>query len=105
MEKVIDDARNALSQGKGGAARGTKTSLQELCDHHQHLLDGVQKLYASLNVHENFPELEGVDIDFVHILLLARDSKINIQKRAVGSFLEWERLDQAVGGKTQALGM
>ncbi|KZP28678.1 hypothetical protein FIBSPDRAFT_994208 [Athelia psychrophila] len=102
VEKVIDDARGALSQGKDN--RGTKASLQELRDHHRHLLDGVEKLYASLNVHENFPELEGVDINFVRILLLARDSKINIRKRAVGSFLEWERLDQAVGGKHQALG-
>ncbi|KZP20737.1 hypothetical protein FIBSPDRAFT_701129, partial [Athelia psychrophila] len=104
VERVIDDARTALSQGKGGAAGGTKTSLQELRDHHQQLLAGVEKLYASLNVHEDFPELAGVDSDFVHILLLARDSKINIRKRAVGSFLEWERLDQAVGGKNQALG-
>lgn len=37
-------------------------------------------------------------------LLLARDLKINIRKRAIGSFLEWEKLDQAVGGKHQALG-
>ncbi|KZP33320.1 hypothetical protein FIBSPDRAFT_882069 [Athelia psychrophila] len=104
VERVIDNTRTALSQGKGGAAHGTKTSLQELRDHHQQLLAGVEKLYASLNVHEDFPELAGVDSDFVRILLLARDSKINIRKRAVGSFLEWERLDQAVGGKNQALG-
>jgi hypothetical protein len=35
---------------------------------------------------------------------MARDLKINIRKRAVGSFFEWERLDQAVGGRNQALG-
>jgi len=63
----------------------------------------VENLYGSLNVSERFPELRGVDLDFVRTLLLARDLKINIRKRAIGSF-EWERLDQAVGGKAQPLG-
>ncbi|TFK61292.1 hypothetical protein BDN72DRAFT_863712 [Pluteus cervinus] len=34
----------------------------------------------------------------------ARDLKINIRKRAIGSFFEWDKLDQANGGKNQALG-
>lgn len=104
VEKVIDDARHTLSLAEGGVARGTKTSLQDLRYHQQQLLADVEKLYASLNIHEKFPELKGVDVEFVRTLLLARDLKINIRKRAVGSFLEWERLDQAVGGKHQALG-
>lgn len=104
MEKVIDNARSTLSQGEGGVACRTKTSLQELRNHHQQLLAGVEKLYKSLNIQDKCPELDGVDIKFVRTLLLARDLKINIRKRAVGSFLEWERLDQAVGGKHQALG-
>ncbi|KAF7967404.1 hypothetical protein HWV62_34409 [Athelia sp. TMB] len=104
VEKVIDTARTTLAQGEGGATAGTKASLQELRNRHQQLLAGVEKLYTSLNIHDKFPELKGVDIDFVRTLLLARDLKINIRKRAVGSFLEWERLDQAVGGKHQALG-
>lgn len=36
-------------------------------------------------------------------LLLARDLKINIRKRAVGRFFEWDKLDRAVGGKDKAL--
>ncbi|KAF9006921.1 hypothetical protein BDQ17DRAFT_1324214 [Cyathus striatus] len=35
---------------------------------------------------------------------MARDLKINIRKRAVGSFFEWDRLDQATGGKDKPLG-
>jgi hypothetical protein len=66
--------------------------------------ENIERLYASLNIHNSFPELNGIDLDFVRILLLARDLKINIQKRAIGSFFEWERLDQAVGGRNQVLG-
>ncbi|KZP13887.1 hypothetical protein FIBSPDRAFT_669407, partial [Athelia psychrophila] len=104
VEKVINDARSTLSNTEGGPGRETKKSLRELCTQQQQLLASVEKLYASLNIHEQFPELKGVDVEFVRTLLLARDLKINIRKRAVGSFLEWERLDQAVGGKHQALG-
>lgn len=64
----------------------------------------VEALYSSLNVHESFPELEGIDLEFVRTLLMARDLKINIQKRAIGSFFEWDKLDQAAGGRDQALG-
>lgn len=78
--------------------------MKILHEHQQKLLAGVDSLYASLNIHEEFPELEGIDVEFLRILLLARDLKMNIRKRAIGSFLEWEKLDQAVGGKHQALG-
>jgi hypothetical protein len=65
----------------------------------------VEALYASLNVHESFPELQGMDLEFVRTLLMARDLKINIRKRAIGSFFEWDRLDQAAGGRDQTIGM
>lgn len=71
---------------------------------HNRLLDKVEALYASLNVHEKFPELEGVKLEFVQILLIARDLKINIWKRMIGSFFEWDKLDCAVSGKAKALG-
>ena len=64
----------------------------------------VDALYASLNVQDQLSELDGIDFDFVHTLLLARDLKINIRKRAVGSFFEWDKLDQAVGGGQKPLG-
>lgn len=45
-----------------------------------------------------------MSLEFVQTLLLARDLKINIRKRAIGSFFEWDKLDRAVGGKQKALG-
>jgi hypothetical protein len=77
------------------------TSLQET---HENLKEKVEALYTSLNVHEAFPELQGLDFEFVRTLLMARDLKINIRKQAIGSFFEWDKLDQAAGGREQALG-
>jgi hypothetical protein len=71
----------------------------------ERLKEKVEALYTSLNVHESFPELQGIDLEFVRTLLMARDLKINIRKRAIGSFFEWEKLDQAVGGRDQAIGV
>ena len=65
----------------------------------------AEALYSSLNVHEQFPELTNISLNFVQILLMAQDLKINICKRAVGSFFEWDKLDRAVGGKDKPLGM
>ena len=73
------------------------------CTHTQ-LMSKVDSLYASLNVQDIFPELEGIPFEFVRILLLARDLKINIRKRTIGSFFEWDKLDQAVGGGQKPLG-
>ena len=67
-------------------------------------LADVEKLYTSLNFRDTFPELSGLPLEFVRTLIMARDLKINIRKRAIGIFFEWDRLDQAVGGSDQALG-
>jgi hypothetical protein len=64
----------------------------------------VEELYASLNVHESFPELKGIDLEFVRTLLMARDLKKNIRKRAIGSFSEYDKLNQAQGGGGPAIG-
>ncbi|KAG6816073.1 hypothetical protein H0H93_008564, partial [Arthromyces matolae] len=82
-------------------ALASLASLQAL---QAELKDQSETLYASLNVHESFPELKTVDLEFVRLLLTARDLKINIRKRAIGSFLEWDKLDQAVAGRDQTLG-
>ncbi|KAG6852222.1 hypothetical protein H0H87_010524 [Tephrocybe sp. NHM501043] len=63
-----------------------------------------EALYSLLNVHDSFPELVGVDLEFVWTLLMVRDLKMNICKWAIGSFLEWDKLDQAAGGQEQNLG-
>jgi hypothetical protein len=46
-----------------------------------------------------------MSLDFVRTLLIARDLKINIRKRAIASLSECDKLDRAVGGKTNPLGM
>ncbi|KAG2074024.1 hypothetical protein BDR04DRAFT_978993, partial [Suillus decipiens] len=60
-------------------------------------------LYSSFNVHDRFPELQGIDLDFVQTLLMVHNLKINIWKRAIESFFEWDQLDHTVGGANQAL--
>jgi hypothetical protein len=79
--------------------------INGLLEAHQELADSVEKLYVSLNVQDSFPDLNGVELEFIRTLLMARDLKMNIRKRAIGSFFEWDRLDQAVGGRSQALGL
>ncbi|KAG1775772.1 hypothetical protein EV702DRAFT_1198975 [Suillus placidus] len=89
---------------KGSATKETLDALDSLERSHDRLMNKVEVLYSSLNVHDRFPELQGVDLDFVQTLLMARDLKIDIRKRAIGSFFEWDKLDHAVGGANQALG-
>ena len=86
------------------ATQDTLEALGSLECSHERLLNKVDLLYASLNIHDRFPELHGVDLEFVRTLLLVRNLKINIRKRAIGSFFEWDKLNHAVGGKQKALG-
>jgi hypothetical protein len=103
IDKALEDAKGTIS--KSTPSVDTLNALESLQRTHERLKDKVETLYGSLNVQDAFPELQGLDLEFVRTLLMARDLKINIRKRAIGSFFEWERLDQAVGGKHQALGM
>lgn len=78
--------------------------LSTLEDTHDKLRDEVESLYASLNITDSFPEMKHLNLDFVRTLLMARDLKINIRKRAIESFFEWDKLDRASGGANPALG-
>ncbi|KAI0373090.1 hypothetical protein BV20DRAFT_963601 [Pilatotrama ljubarskyi] len=78
--------------------------LSSLRRSHASTLQKVDELYASLNVTDDFPELQNLPLEFVRTLLMARDLKINIRKRAIGSFFEWDKLDRAAGGRDQPLG-
>ncbi|KIO07163.1 hypothetical protein M404DRAFT_44227, partial [Pisolithus tinctorius Marx 270] len=60
------------------ATEDTLEALESLEHSHDHLLNKVDLLYASLNIHDMFPKLNGVNIKFVQMLLLAHDLKINI---------------------------
>ncbi|KAG6374979.1 hypothetical protein JVT61DRAFT_3748 [Boletus reticuloceps] len=97
-------ARRATIEKDPCAPETALTLLNSMERTHDRLLDIVEALYALLNIHEKFPELEGVKLEFVQILLMARDLKIDIRKRAIGSFFEWDKLDRAVSGKDKVLG-
>jgi len=109
LQAELDSSERAL-QGvraiieKGPVSQGTRDALASLEHGHERLLNKVDVLYSSLNIHNRFPELDGVNFEFVQTLLLAQDLKINIRKCAIGSFFEWDKLDHAVGGKQKALG-
>lgn len=102
INRTIQSARTTLA--KTMPSHDSISQLSSLERTHERLMAKVEGLYASLNVHESFPELNGIDFNFVQTLLMARDLKINIRKRAIGSFFEWDKLDQAAGGREEALG-
>ncbi|CAA7265927.1 unnamed protein product [Cyclocybe aegerita] len=102
VEGAIESTRLMLKNSSGKDEQlGILEGLEEI---HSQLKEKVESLYASLNVHETFPELRHIDLEFVRTLIMARDLKINIRHRAIGSFFEWDKLDQAAGGNDQALG-
>lgn len=102
VEKAINAAKAALTTSTTDDE--SKRILQGLQETHSSFTNRVEALYVSLNIHDSYPDLKGANLDFVRTLLMARDLKMNIRKRAIGSFFEWDRLDQAVGGRNQALG-
>ena len=100
INKTIQATKLAFANGAPNASAAV-TDLELV--HHQ--LDmKIDELYSSLNIHDSFHDLDGIDLPFIRTLLLARDLKINIRKRCIGSFFEWDKLDRAMGGRQQALG-
>jgi hypothetical protein len=75
-----------------------------LTDMQSRKYDQIEAVYSSLNLEGSYPELQSLPYEFVRALILARDLKINIRKRAIASFFETDRLQQASGGREQALG-
>ncbi|KAF7334389.1 ULP-PROTEASE domain-containing protein [Mycena venus] len=102
VEKAISEAKQSITTA--GASPDSLGLLRGLEATHERLSNQAEALYASLNIHTSFPELRDLPLEFVRTLVMMRDLKINIRKRAVGSFYEWEALDRAVGGRREALG-
>jgi len=102
IEKTLQTAKSIMK--KESPSDNTLAALGSLERTHDRLITKVDALYESLNIQTIFPELDGISLDFIRTLLLARDLKINIHKRAIGSFFEWDKLDQAIGGAQKALG-
>jgi hypothetical protein len=100
VNRTIQTTKTSLAKSIPDAA----TVIKELEKAQNDLVAKVEQLYASLNIQDSFDDLDGIDLCFVHTLLLARDLKINIRKRAIGAFFEWDKLDRAVGGRNQPLG-
>ena len=99
VRKAIQTTQSNLSS----APKKTTRILKGLLEAQDELIDDLEGLYGSLNIQDSFPDLQGVELEFVRVLLLARDQKIAIRKQAIGSFFEWDRPDQAVGGRNQVL--
>ncbi|KAF7338826.1 hypothetical protein MSAN_02205300 [Mycena sanguinolenta] len=91
VEKSIAEAKQSITSGD--ASQETLALLRRLEVTHTTLSTQAEALYASLNIQDNFPELQDLPLEFVRTLLMMRDLKINIRKRAIGSFYEWETLD------------
>ncbi|KAH6893755.1 hypothetical protein BKA70DRAFT_1118807 [Coprinopsis sp. MPI-PUGE-AT-0042] len=102
-QKTLESARKAL-EAKDSATSATSSILDELDKQQRNLATRAEDLYASVNVADAFPGLKGPQLKFVRGLMMARDMKINIRKRAIGNFFEWDRLKQASGGRDEPLG-
>lgn len=102
VEKTINTTKATLATS--ATPEDSKSILKGLLEMHATFSNKVEALYVSLNIHDSYPDLKGASLEFVRTLLMAHDLKINIRKRAIGSFFEWDRLDQAVGGRHQVLG-
>ena len=61
-------------------------------------------LYVSSNEKKPLSKQLTANPEFIRTLCLTRDLKASIRKRAIGSFFELDRLDQAVGGRSLGLG-
>ena len=69
IESALNSTRTAIAQGEVPAA--ALSALASLDRTHNHLLKKVENLYTSLNVHDSFPELNGLSLDFVRTLFMA----------------------------------
>ncbi|KAK1225825.1 hypothetical protein PQX77_011236 [Marasmius sp. AFHP31] len=110
LQDQIDDLEHEIAEVKSTVKKlpfppsDALFILQNLEKLHGKLKSEAEGLYASLNIDNQYPQLKGIPLEYLHTLLLARDLKITIRKKAIGSFFEWDRLDQAMGGADEALG-
>lgn len=100
----IQSAQMTLSKSVNSSTSSLHL-LSSLRTEQEHFTEKLEEIYSSLNIPDSFPELRDVNFEFVHVLLMARELKINIRKRAVGSFFEWDKIDRAVGGREESLGV
>ena len=102
IERTLQNMRKTILHGE--APKDSLTTITTMEQTQQQLQEESERLYALLNVHNSYPELQGMSLEFVRTLLLARNLKINIRKCAIASFFKWGKLDGAMGGKSNPLG-
>ena len=102
IEKTLQNTQRIISQGE--APKDSIATILTMEQTQQRLQEESERLYASLNIHDSYPKLQGMSLEFVRTLLLARNLKINIQKHTIASFFEWDKLNSAMGGKSNPLG-
>ncbi|OCH93070.1 hypothetical protein OBBRIDRAFT_863019 [Obba rivulosa] len=109
LQAEIERVENALEAVRdqfqaSGSSTESIAILTKLVRSSDDLGKRAESLYSSLNIANIFPELHGLPPDFVRMLVLARDIKINIRKRVTAQLLEFDRIDRAAGGKDNPLG-
>ncbi|KAI0259639.1 hypothetical protein BC834DRAFT_833182, partial [Gloeopeniophorella convolvens] len=104
IETASRDARSAMESLNGYISTDIQLSLQSLEEARIKVVEEIDSLQISLDIPKDAPVVEGVSAGFLRTLFMARDLKVNLRKRAVASFFEWDRLDQAVGGRAEPLG-
>ncbi|KAG6898746.1 hypothetical protein C0993_004592, partial [Termitomyces sp. T159_Od127] len=77
LQGNLDTCKKTLRATRQTLAKTTPSScslriLMTLQEHHEQLKDGMEELYTSLSLQDSFPELCGVDLEFVQTLLAIR---------------------------------
>ena len=103
VDNELQMMRTAMKETKS-ESQATLGILEKMEGSQTRLRNKVESLYMTLNVPKEHSHLLDVDTEYLKVLFLARELKIGIRKCAIGSFFEWDRLDQAVGGKANPLG-
>ncbi|KAF7293708.1 hypothetical protein MIND_01151000 [Mycena indigotica] len=102
VEKSIEDVQQSIpNRAPGSNSRKLLTKLEAT---QVELQRQAEELDASLNIPGIYPALQGLSPELARLLITMRDLKISIRKKAIGSFQEWETLDQAVSGRREPLG-
>ncbi|KAK1218014.1 hypothetical protein PQX77_019312 [Marasmius sp. AFHP31] len=103
LEEEIAEVRAVIKKMPFAPSDAT-FSLRNMEGLHKELKSEAEGLYTSLNIDHQFPELKDIPLEYLHNLLLARDLKLTIRKKAIRTFYEWDRVDGAIGGVNEALG-
>jgi hypothetical protein len=92
----------AISESTNGRALA---ALAQIESHQAGLMSTCETLYTSLKIPGDFENGQGIGREYLQTLLLARDLKVNIRQRAIASFFELDKLNQAIGGKQNPIGL